>query len=258
MKVVILAGGLGTRLTEETTVRPKPMVEIGGKPILWHIMKMYARYGYDDFVICLGYKGHVIKEYFINYYLYNSDITVEVGSNKLDVHYTSGESFKVTLIDTGNETNTAGRIKKIQKYTGNETFMLTYGDGVSDVNISELVNFHKAHGKLATLTSVQTPGRFGNIETDEFGNVNNFNEKPEGDGLWINGGFFVLEPGIFKYLAGNVDDIQWERIPLASIASDGQLTAYRHAGFWKCMDAIRDKIELEALWQSGHAPWKTW
>ncbi len=258
MKVVILAGGLGTRLTEETTVRPKPMVEIGGKPILWHIMKMYARYGYDDFVICLGYKGHVIKEYFINYYLYNSDITVEVGSNKLDVHYTSGESFKVTLIDTGNETNTAGRIKKIQKYTGNETFMLTYGDGVSDVNISELVNFHKAHGKLATLTSVQTPGRFGNLETDENSIVRNFSEKPEGDGLWINGGFFVLEPGIFKYLAGNVDDIQWERIPLASIASDGQLTAYRHAGFWKCMDAIRDKIELEALWQSGHAPWKTW
>jgi len=258
MKVVILAGGLGTRLTEETTVRPKPMVEIGGKPILWHIMKMYARYGYDDFVICLGYKGHVIKEYFINYYLYNSDITVEVGSNKLDVHYTSGESFKVTLIDTGNETNTAGRIKKIQKYTGNETFMLTYGDGVSDVNISELVNFHKAHGKLATLTSVQTPGRFGNLETDENSIVRNFSEKPEGDGLWINGGFFVLEPGIFNYLSGDMENIQWERNPLAEIANDGQLTAYRHTGFWKCMDAIRDKIELEALWQSGHAPWKTW
>ena len=258
MKVVILAGGLGTRLTEETTVRPKPMVEIGGKPILWHIMKMYARYGYDDFVICLGYKGHVIKEYFINYYLYNSDITVEVGSNKLDVHYTSGESFKVTLIDTGNETNTAGRIKKIQKYTGNETFMLTYGDGVSDVNISELVNFHKAHGKLATLTSVQTPGRFGNLETDENSIVRNFSEKPEGDGLWINGGFFVLEPGIFNYLSGDMENIQWERNPLAEIANDGQLTAYRHTGFWKCMDAIRDKIELEALWQSEHAPWKTW
>lgn len=258
MKVVILAGGLGTRLTEETTVRPKPMVEIGGKPILWHIMKMYARYGYDDFVICLGYKGHVIKEYFINYYLYNSDITVEVGSNKLDVHYTSGESFKVTLIDTGNETNTAGRIKKIQKYTDNETFMLTYGDGVSDVNISELVNFHKAHGKLATLTSVQTPGRFGNLETDENSIVRNFSEKPEGDGLWINGGFFVLEPGIFNYLSGDMENIQWERNPLAEIANDGQLTAYKHTGFWKCMDAIRDKIELEALWQSEHAPWKTW
>ena len=183
---------------------------------------------------------------------------MEVGSNKLDVHYTSGESFKVTLIDTGNETNTAGRIKKIQKYTGNETFMLTYGDGVSDVNISELVNFHKAHGKLATLTSVQTPGRFGNLETDENSIVRNFSEKPEGDGLWINGGFFVLEPGIFNYLSGDMENIQWERNPLAEIANDGQLTAYRHTGFWKCMDAIRDKIELEALWQSGHAPWKTW
>ena len=258
MKVVILAGGLGTRLTEETTVRPKPMVEIGGKPILWHIMKMYARYGYDDFVICLGYKGHVIKEYFINYYLYNSDITVEVGSNKLDVHYTSGESFKVTLIDTGNETNTAGRIKKIQKYTGNETFMLTYGDGVSDVNISELVNFHKAHGKLATLTSVQTPGRFGNLETDENSIVRNFSEKPEGDGLWINGGFFVLEPGIFNYLSGDMENIQWERNPLAEIANDGQLTAYRHTGFWKCMDALRDKGVLEEYWESGSAPWKIW
>ena len=258
MKVVILAGGLGTRLSEETTIRPKPMVEIGGKPILWHIMKMYARYGYDDFVICLGYKGHVIKEYFINYYLYNSDITVEVGSNKLDVHYTSGESFKVTLIDTGNDTNTAGRIKKIRKYTGEETFMLTYGDGVSDVNIDELLRFHKAHGKLATLTSVQTPGRFGNIETDAAGKVSNFNEKPEGDGHWINGGFFVLEPGIFNYLDGDMEDVQWERKPLAEIANDGQLTAYRHKGFWKCMDAVRDKIELEALWQSGQAPWKTW
>jgi glucose-1-phosphate cytidylyltransferase len=258
MKVVILAGGLGTRLSEETTVRPKPMVEIGGKPILWHIMKMYARYGYDDFIICLGYKGHIIKEYFINYYLYNSDITVEVGSNNLEVHYSSSESFKVTLIDTGNDTNTAGRIKKIQKYTGNETFMLTYGDGVSDVNIEELLSFHKAHGKLATLTSVQTPGRFGNLETDECHIVRNFSEKPEGDGLWINGGFFVLEPGIFKYLSGDVENIQWERNPLAEIANDGQLTAYRHTGFWKCMDAIRDKIELESLWQSGQAPWKTW
>jgi glucose-1-phosphate cytidylyltransferase len=258
MKVVILAGGLGTRLSEETTVRPKPMVEIGGKPILWHIMKIYAQYGFDDFIICLGYKGHIIKEYFINYYLYNSDITVEVGSNNLEVHYSTSESFKVTLIDTGNDTNTAGRIKRIQKYTGNEPFMLTYGDGVSDVNISELLKFHRKNGKLATLTSVQMPGRFGNLDTDENGVVNNFSEKPDGDGMWINGGFFVLEPGIFDYLEGDMDQVQWERQPLASIANNGQLAAYRHHGFWKCMDALRDKIELEDLWQSGNAPWQIW
>ncbi|MCX6319810.1 MAG: glucose-1-phosphate cytidylyltransferase [Bacteroidetes bacterium] len=258
MKVVILAGGLGTRLTEETTVRPKPMIEIGGKPILWHIMKIYQQYGYDDFVICLGYKGHIIKEYFINYYLYNSDITVELGSNKMDVHYSNTESFKVTLVDTGTNTNTAGRLKKIQKYIGNETFMLTYGDGVSDVNINDLVKFHRAHGKLATLTSIQLPGRFGTIGTDEEGTVTNFQEKPEGDGIWINGGFFVLEPGIFNYLDGDVEDVQWEKKPLVDIANDGQLTSFRHFGFWKCMDALRDKIELEELWQSENAPWKNW
>lgn len=258
MKVVILAGGLGTRLSEETTVRPKPMVEIGGKPILWHIMKIYAQYGFDDFVICLGYKGHIIKEYFINYYLYNSDITVEVGSNNLEVHYSTSESFKVTLIDTGNDTNTAGRIKRIQKYTGNEPFMLTYGDGVSDVNLRQLLDFHQQHGKLATLTSVQMPGRFGNLDTDESGIVNNFSEKPDGDGSWINGGFFVLEPGIFDYLEGEMDHVQWERQPLAAIAANGQLTAYRHHGFWKCMDALRDKMELEEFWESGKAPWKIW
>ncbi len=258
MKVVILAGGLGTRLSEETTVRPKPMVEIGGKPILWHIMKIYAQYGFDDFVICLGYKGHIIKEYFINYYLYNSDITVEVGSNSLEVHYSTSESFKVTLIDTGNDTNTAGRIKRIRKYTGNEPFMLTYGDGVSNVNLDQLLPFHQKHGKLATLTSVQIPGRFGNLDTDEKGIVNNFSEKPDGDGSWINGGFFVLEPGIFEYLEGEMDQVQWERQPLAAIAANGQLAAYRQHGFWKCMDALRDKIELEEFWESGNAPWKIW
>lgn len=258
MKAVILAGGLGTRLSEETTVRPKPMVEIGGKPILWHIMKHYAHYGYNDFVICLGYKGHIIKEYFINYYLYNSDITVEVGSNNLEVHYSTSESFKVTLIDTGNDTNTAGRIKRIQKYTGNEPFMLTYGDGVSDVKLDQLLKFHQQHGKLATLTSVQMPGRFGNLDTDENSIVNNFSEKPDGDGTWINGGFFVLEPGIFDYLEGDMDQVQWERQPLAAIAGNGQLAAYRHHGFWKCMDALRDKIELEECWESGKAPWKIW
>jgi glucose-1-phosphate cytidylyltransferase len=258
MKVVILAGGLGTRLTEETTVRPKPMIEIGGKPILWHIMKIYEQYGYNDFVICLGYKGHVIKEYFINYYLYNSDLTIEMGTNKMDVHYTSGESFKVTLVDTGAATNTAGRIKRIQSYVGNETFMLTYGDGVSDVDINELVAFHKKTGSLATLTSIQLPGRFGILQTDANGIVQQFQEKPEGDGIWINGGFFVLEPGIFNYLDGNVDDVQWEKGPLGEIAADGKLAAYRHHGFWKCMDALRDKIELEEIWQSGDVPWKKW
>jgi glucose-1-phosphate cytidylyltransferase len=258
MKVVILAGGLGTRLTEETTVRPKPMVEIGGKPILWHIMKIYEQYGYDDFIICLGYKGHFIKEYFINYYLYNSDITVELGSNKMDIHFTNSESFKVTLVDTGVDTNTAGRIKKIHKYTGDEPFMLTYGDGVSNINIPELIKFHKAHGKLATLTSIQLPGRYGTLDIADDGGVSHFQEKADDEGIWINGGFFVLEPGIFNYLQGDVETVQWEKGPLVKIAQDGQLSAYRHYDFWKCMDALRDKIELEELWQTGNAPWKIW
>ncbi|PQA90540.1 glucose-1-phosphate cytidylyltransferase [Chryseobacterium piscicola] len=258
MKVVILAGGLGTRLMEETEARPKPMVEIGGKPILWHIMKIYETYGYNDFVLCLGYKAQSIKEYFLNYYLYNSDVTIELEKNKVDVHFSNSESFKVTLVDTGLMTNTAGRIKKIQKYVKDETFMLTYGDGVSDVNITNLVEFHKTHGKLATLTSIQTPGRFGNIEMDDEGNVDYFVEKPQGDGMWINGGFFVLEPGIFNYLEGDMDDIQWEKKPLIEIANDGQLSAYKHHGFWKPMDALRDRIELEQLWSSGNAKWKIW
>lgn len=258
MKVVIFAGGLGTRLSEETSIKPKPMIEIGGKPILWHIMKIYSSYGYNDFVICLGYKGHLIKEYFINYFLYNSDLTVEVGNNQVNVHYTNTESFKVTLIDTGLDTNTAGRLKRVKDYVGNDTFMLTYGDGVADVNIDFLLNFHKKHGKLATLTSVQMPGRFGNLETEKDGKVTHFQEKPEGDGFWINGGFFVLEPGIFKYLENDMDTIQWEKKPLVEIANDAELMTYRHHGFWKCMDAMRDKIELEDLWQSNQAKWKIW
>lgn len=258
MKVVILAGGLGTRLTEETTVRPKPMIEIGGKPILWHIMKIYEHHGFNDFVICLGYKGYIIKEYFINYYLYNSDITVELGSNKMDIHYTNSESFKVTLVDTGVETNTAARIKKIQKYTNDETFMLTYGDGVSNVNIPELVKFHKAQGKLATLTAIQLPGRYGTLNIGDDKLVSYFQEKPQGDGMWVNGGFFVLEPGIFNYLQGDIETVQWEKKPLVEIANDNQLSAYKHHGFWKSMDALRDKIELEELWQSGDAQWKIW
>lgn len=258
MKVVILAGGLGTRLTEETTVRPKPMVEIGGKPILWHIMKIYETYGFNDFVICLGYKGHLIKEYFINYFLYNSDITVELNSNKLSVHYTSTESFKVTLIDTGINTNTAGRIKRIKPYLDDKTFMLTYGDGVSDVDIKELISFHKAHNKIATLTSVQLPGRYGAIQIGNEDSVIHFQEKKDSENIWVNGGFFVLEPSVFDYLKGDMDDIQWEKKPLEDITNDNQLIAYRHYGFWKSMDALRDKIELENIWEGGNAPWKIW
>ncbi|RWY50188.1 glucose-1-phosphate cytidylyltransferase [Mucilaginibacter gilvus] len=258
MKVVLLAGGLGTRLMEETEARPKPMVEIGGKPILWHIMKIYETYGYNDFVLCLGYKAQSIKEYFLNYYLYNSDVTIELERNKVDVHFSNSESFKVTLVDTGLTTNTAGRIKRIKKYVQDETFMLTYGDGVADINIKELVEFHQSHKKLATLTTIQIPGRFGNIEMGENGEVEHFIEKPQGDGMWINGGFFVLEPGIFKYLEGDMDDIQWEKKPLKEIAEDGQLSAYKHSGFWKPMDAMRDRIELEQLWSGGNAPWKIW
>ena len=258
MKVVILAGGLGTRLMEETDARPKPMVEIGGKPILWHIMKIYEANGYNDFIICLGYKSQSIKEYFLNYYLYNSDVTIELAKNKVDVHFSNTESFKITLVDTGLFTNTAGRIKRIQKYIGEEPFMLTYGDGVANININELVEFHKRHGKIATLTSIQTPGRFGNIEMNEDGNVDFFIEKPNGDGMWINGGFFVLQPEIFKYLEGNMDDVQWERIPLFNLAKDKQLVAYKHKGFWKCMDALRDRIELDTMWNEGKAKWKVW
>jgi glucose-1-phosphate cytidylyltransferase len=258
MKVVILAGGLGTRLMEETEARPKPMVEIGGKPILWHIMKIYESYGYNDFIVCLGYKAHLVKEYFLNYYLYNSDLTIELEKNKINVHITKSESFKITLVDTGLMTNTAGRIKRISKYLNNESFMLTYGDGVADVNLNHLVDFHKKHGKIATLTTVQAPGRFGNIQMDSNGNVDCFIEKPEGDGMWINAGFFVLEYEVFSYLDGDMDAIQWEKGPLINIAQNNQLMAFKHRGFWKPMDALRDRIELEQIWQSGKANWKNW
>lgn len=258
MKVVILAGGLGTRISEETIVKPKPMIEIGGKPIIWHIMKIYAHYGFNEFVVCLGYKGHLIKEYFINYFLYNSDLTVELEKNVVDVHFTNSESFKVTLVDTGLNTNTAGRIKNIQKHVINERFMLTYGDGVSDINLNKLLEFHKKNGKIATLTSVQPPGRFGSIKSQDNGVVLEFQEKIEGDGLWVNGGFFVLEPEVFNFLQGDVETIQWEKEPLQNIANKGELCAYKHRGFWKCMDAMRDKIELEELWNGRNTPWKIW
>jgi glucose-1-phosphate cytidylyltransferase len=258
MKVVIFAGGLGTRLMEETEARPKPMVEIGGKPILWHIMKMYEAQGYNDFIVCLGYKQAMIKEYFMNYYYTNSDITIDLSINETIVHQPTRENFKVTLVDTGYETNTAGRLKRVKKYIGNETFMLTYGDGVSDINIKELLAFHQSKGKVATLTSIQLPGKFGNLDIDSDGNVLRFVEKPEDDGVWINGGFMVLESNIFEFLKGDMDEIQFEKGPLIEITKAEQLATYKHHGFWKCMDAMRDKIELEDLWNSGKAPWKIW
>ena len=258
MKVVIFAGGLGTRLMEETEARPKPMVEIGGKPILWHIMKIYEKYGYTEFILCLGYKAQLIKQYFLNYFLYNSDVTIELEKNKIDVLFSNTESFKVTLVDTGLYTNTAGRLKRVQKYLNGERFMLTYGDGVCDINIKELIQFHEQSKKLVTLTSVKIPGRFGNLDTDEQGTVVQFEEKRIGDGMWINGGFFVLENEVFKYLNDDSDAIQWEKEPLTNIARDGQLAAYRHNGFWKCMDALRDRLELEDLWNCGKAKWKIW
>lgn len=258
MKVVIFAGGLGTRISEESHLKPKPMIEIGGKPIIWHIMKIYEFYGYNEFIICCGYKANIIKEYFLNYFLYNSDITVEVQNNKLDVHFTNAESFKVTLVDTGVDTKTAGRLLKVRKYLDESTFMLTYGDGVSDVNINNVLDFHREHGKLATVTAVQPPGRYGNIRTDDNGKVISFQEKPEGDGLWINGGYFVLEPGIFDYLKVDAEHIMWEETPLIELTRDGQLMTFKYKGFWKSMDAMRDKNELEELWDSNNAKWKIW
>jgi len=258
MKVVIFAGGLGTRISEETDIRPKPMVEIGEKPILWHIMKIYSHFGFDEFIICLGYKGYVIKEYFMHYYMHNSDVTIELKSNKQEVHYTNAESFKVTLVDTGLNTKTAGRLKRIKKYIGNEDFMLTYGDGVADIDINKLLEFHKSHGKVATVTAVQPESRFGKMELLGDGGVDFFKEKPKGEDKWINGGFFVLNPQVFKYLEDNMDEVMWEDGPMFHLANDKELVAYRHEGFWKCMDALRDKIELELLWQKNEAKWKIW
>ncbi len=256
MKVVILAGGLGTRLSEETDIKPKPMVEVGGKPILWHIMKIYSHHGFNDFIICLGYKGYVIKEYFANYFLHQSDVTIDLNGNKMEVHNCKAEPWRITLIETGLDTQTGGRIKRIKDYVGHETFMLTYGDGVADVDITRLLEFHKSHGKTATITTVQPTGRYGVLELNERNSVLNFQEKPKGDKVWVNGGFFVLEPGAFNYIQG--DETIWEREPLESISKDGQIVAYKHFGLWKCMDTTRDKAELENLWNSGKATWKVW
>ena len=258
MKVVIFAGGLGTRISEETDTRPKPMVEIGGKPILWHIMKIYSHFGFNEFIICLGYKGYVIKEYFMHYFLHNSDITIELGSNNIEIHDTNTEAFKVTLVETGLNTKTAGRLKQVQKYVGNEDFMLTYGDGVCDVNLADLVEFHKSHNKIATVTSVQMDARFGGMDVGTYGEVLSFREKAKDESKWINGGFFVLKPDVFNYLQGDVTNKMWEDEPLESLAKDNQLVAFRHHGFWKCMDALRDRIELEDLWKNNEARWKVW
>lgn len=256
MKVVILAGGLGTRLSEETDLKPKPMVEIGGKPILWHIMKIYSSFGYNEFVICCGYKGYVIKEYFANYFLHQADITIDLNSNSRVVHHSNAEPWKITLIDTGLNTMTGGRIKRIEQYVDN-TFLLTYGDGVSNVNISDLVNFHKKHNKKATLTAVQPSGKFGALNINENSTIKNFQEKPKGDGSWVNGGFFVLEPSIFDYIKEGDQSI-WERSPLEQLAKEQELIAFKHDGFWQPMDTLRDKIELENKWNSGKADWKIW
>jgi glucose-1-phosphate cytidylyltransferase len=258
MKVVLFAGGLGTRISEETDTRPKPMVEIGGKPILWHIMKSYSQYGFNEFIICLGYKGYIIKEYFMHYFLHNSDITIGLGDNKVEIHGTNTESFKVTLVDTGQHTKTAGRLQQVQKYLGNEDFMLTYGDGVSDVDLKDLLAFHQAHNKIATVTAVQMDARFGGMDLAANGDVVSFREKAKDESKWINGGFFVLKPEVFNYLGGNMNDMMWEDEPLEKLTLDNQLAAYKHKGFWKCMDALRDKIELETLWQTNQAKWKVW
>jgi glucose-1-phosphate cytidylyltransferase len=256
MKAVILAGGLGTRLSEETTVRPKPMVEIGGKPILWHIMKIYSAHGLNDFVICCGYRGYVIKEYFANYFLHSSDVTFDMASNKMEVHQRYAEPWKVTLVDTGETTLTGGRLKRVASYLANEeAFCFTYGDGVADIDITAEIAFHRKHGKLATLTTVQPPGRYGAVTLDGT-KVASFTEKPLGDGGLINGGFFVLSPRCLDFIAG--DDTSWEDKPLTALAAKGEIHAFEHAGFWQPMDTLRDKNLLEELWSSGRAPWKVW
>jgi len=257
MKVLLLAGGFGTRLSEETDVRPKPMVEIGGKPILWHIMKIYSKYGFNDFVVLLGYKGYYIKEYFSNYFLHQSDVTIDMSNGKMEVLNNSSEPWKVTLLDTGTDSMTGGRIKRAQMLVGNEPFMLTYGDGVSDIDIEELVRFHKAHGKAMTMTSAQPDGRFGALDISIENQVMEFKEKPKGDGSWINAGFFVCEPKVFDYITQG-DQTIFEQEPLMNLAKDGEVFTYKHNGFWMPMDTLRDKNTLQKLWDTNKAPWKVW
>jgi glucose-1-phosphate cytidylyltransferase len=257
MKAIILAGGLGTRLSEETDLKPKPMIEIGGMPILWHIMKSYAFHGVNDFIICCGYKGYIIKEYFNNYFLHMSDVTLHMKDNRIEVHQNDIEPWTITLIDTGEETMTGGRLKRVYNYIKDEdAFCFTYGDGVSDIDISKLIKYHHSHGKLATLSAVRPPGRFGALKITKDNYVSQFQEKPEGDGSWINGGYFVLSPKVIKHIIG--DQTSWEDEPLKTIAANGQLVAYNHEGFWQPMDTLREKNILNALWDSNKAPWKVW
>ncbi len=255
MKAVILAGGLGTRLSEETHIKPKPMVEIGGKPILWHIMKIYSHYGINEFIICLGYKGYVIKEYFANYFLHQSDVTFDLNDNKASIHNNYAEPWKVTLVDTGEHTMTGGRLKRVQSYVGDEAFCFTYGDGVTNADIAETIAFHKGQQTLATVTAVSPPGRFGSMHIEDH-KVKHFVEKPQSGAGWINGGYFVLEPGVFDLIEG--DSSIWEVGPLEKLSKSGQLSSYEHTGFWQPMDTLRDKMKLEELWESGQAPWKVW
>ncbi len=257
MKAVILAGGLGTRLSEETTIKPKPMVEIGGLPILWHIMKIYSHYGINEFIICCGYKSFVIKEFFANYFLRMSDVTFDMRFNQMNIHSGKAEPWKVTLVDTGQETGTGGRLRRVQEYINKETFCFTYGDGLSNVNITDLIRFHQEQKTLATLTAVQPPGRFGVFQLmQDQSRVHRFHEKPEGDGAWVNGGYFVLEPQVINYIQD--DSLMFEQGPLEKLASDGQLSAFRHDGFWQPMDTLRDRLYLEKLWESKNPPWKVW
>ena len=257
MQAVILAGGLGTRLAEETTIRPKPMVEIGGRPILWHIMKIYSAHGINDFIICCGYRGDVIKQYFANYLLCTADVTISLRDNEIEVHNTVAEDWRVTLIDTGPETGTGGRLRRVREYLNNETFAFTYGDGVGDVDITKTLEYHRSQKTLATLTAVQPPGRFGAFKLAESsGHITSFREKPLGDGAWINGGYFILEPGAIDYVTD--DALFWEQDPLVNLAQDRQLSAHKHYGFWHAMDTLRDKQILEGMWQEGNAPWKIW
>ena len=257
MKVVILAGGFGTRISEESHLKPKPMIEIGSRPVIWHIMKIYSYYGFNDFVICLGYKGYVIKEYFANYYLLSSDVTFDFShENKVTIHNNVSEPWKVTLVDTGLNTMTGGRVKNVEPYLDNEPFMLTYGDGVSDINLKTLLSFHKQHGKSATITAVRPGGRYGVLDITKGDKINAFREKVRADESWVNGGFMVLNPDIFKYIAGEQTSL--EREPLEKLSSEGQLMAYKHTGFWQCMDTQRDKTLLESLWESNKSPWKVW
>jgi glucose-1-phosphate cytidylyltransferase len=255
MKAVILAGGLGTRISEETSIKPKPMIEIGGRPILWHILKCYSAHGVNDFIICCGYKGYIIKEYFANYFLHMSDVTFDMINNSMQVHQKNVEPWKVTLVDTGDSTQTGGRLKRVKKYVGAEDFCMTYGDGVGDVDIADSIKFHKSHGKLATMTATQPPARFGALDL-RGSEIKKFLEKPHGDGGWINGGFFVLSPKVFELIEG--DETYWERGPLQNLAKTGNLQAFIHKGFWQPMDTLRDKTQLEELWLSGKAPWKVW